>query len=501
MTIISFRFFLLLLISLFLYYLAPQKLQKYVLLTASIIFFVWSSGYMLIIILLYVVLITYIGGLVLGNCIQKRRCIVTVGTILLLLLNLFVLKYFYNIGGLVLHIFQQSADLSWLDFVAPIGISYFTLSAIGYVLDVYWEAYKPERNVIKMALFVCYFPSIVSGPILRYPEMSKVFEEKHSLEYENIAYGMRRMAWGYFKKLVIADRLAIVVSSIYANYTAVSGVIVAIATFCYAFQLYADFSGCMDIILGTSRLYGIKLPENFDAPFFSRSIPEFWRRWHMSLGLWFKDYVMYPILKSELFQMIGKRAKKKLGKRVGKKVPTFLALFLMWFLIGLWHGGTAYYFMASAIIPCILLMGSEFLQPLFEKLTKFFRIRTDCFSWRLFQRIRTFLLMCLCWVFVCAGSVSGGGRILIYMFTSLKFDTLVAMNLATFNLETTSLIILIIGFAAMFIADYFQSQQMSVAKFLDSQNTMFRWSILWGEILMIFFFATLGQSSFIYFKF
>ena len=502
MILLEFDFFILLFISVFFYYLATAKGQKYVLFIASIIFFVLAGDWKLLGILGYVFAVTYIGALCIDSLEGKKRRIAVISVVTLLFADLMLLKYVYNLGEIVVRIFSLDADVSWLAFTAPIGISYFTLSAIGYVLDVYWQTYKAEKNIVKVSLFICYFPYIVSGPILRYSEMKIQFETKHSIRYENIAYGMRRMAWGYFKKLVIADKLGMVVANVYGNYEK-SGVLLICATFCYAIQLYADFSGCIDIVMGASKLYGILVPENFDAPFCSKNISEFWRRWHISLGLWFKDYVMYPLLKSNLFQVIGKWCKRRFGKKVGKKIPTFIAIFFMWMLIGLWHGGTTYYFMASAILPFCYLLGSEIIQTLSSKMTTLLKINTDCFSWKLWQCIRTFLLMCVCWVFVCAGSVSRGFGILYKMFTAFNMQdiTQIATIIKNVGLSGSHFIVLMLGLIFLLLSDWFENANSSLTNILDKQNLIFRWGILWGELLIIMLFAELGQSSFIYFKF
>lgn len=283
-----------------------------------------------------------------------------------------------------------------------IGISYYALSTIGYLIDVFWGNCKAERNIADVLLFIFYFPQMISGPITRFSDMYKQFNQKRSINYDSITNGMRRMLWGYFKKLVISERFAIVVSCVYSDYCNYSLVGVALATLCYAVQLYTDFSGCMDIVIGASLLFGIVLPENFNAPFFAETIQKFWIRWHITLGLWFKEYLMYPVQKSRFVQNIGKKAKKIFGRKVGKKIPLYLPLIVLWTLIGIWHGGTVYYFIASAMIPCTLMILSDICKQRIRHIVLKLKINTECGSWKWFRRIRTLLLMCICWMVICS---------------------------------------------------------------------------------------------------
>ncbi|MCD7709348.1 MAG: hypothetical protein LUI02_05690, partial [Clostridiales bacterium] len=473
------------------------------LLVTSLVFFVWSSGWVMLLQIAYAVAVTYLGARLVAMGAEvslRRKRIAYICSLALLLVNLIALKYVYNLGSLLMQIAHNPADLTFMQLVAPIGISYFTLSAIGYLTDVYWESYPPEKNVVKIALLISYFPCIVSGPVVRYYEMSGQFSGRRDFDRQNISNAMRRMAWGYLKKMVVADKLAVIVSAVFASYSDYPGAMVLLALLCYAFQLYADFSGCMDICLGASMLYGVKLPENFDAPFFSRSLPEFWRRWHITLGTWFKDYVMYPVQKSRPLQALGKKSKKAFGKKVGKKIPLYLSTLVLWFLIGLWHGGTAVYFLASGLIPCIFLLGSDLLSPVFAKIVAALHIKTECFSYRWFQRIRTFLLMCGAWLFICAGSVSGGIRIFKYMFTSFHLSALRLSMLTNMGVGLKYFAIAI-GLAAMLVVDWSRNRKLPGTEVLDQQNLPVRWVALWLEILVIFVCANVGQSAFIYNQF
>ncbi len=479
-------------------------MQQYIVLTASLVFFVSASGekwLQMLAMLAFVVLLTYCGARMIDGLEGKKRTWGATAVIAVLVANLVMLKYVYNLGVLLLSVFKMDSDISWLQFAAPIGISYFTLSAIGYLMEVYWGNYRCERNFVIVADFICFFPQIVSGPVAHFGDMCNQYKEKHGLQYENIKSGAIRMLWGYFKKLVIADRVALVVQAVYGNYAERSSLIILFAMLCYAIQLYTDFSGCMDIILGAAKLFGITPPENFEAPFYSRTIPEFWRRWHITLGAWFKDFVMYPVLKTKTFVNFGKKAKKRLGKNMGKKVPTYLSLLLVWFLLGLWHGGISYFFMASAIIPCAYLILGDFFQPQLEGIRIKLKISPDNVLFVLFQRVRTVLLICICWIFICTESVSRGIDVIGHFFTNINYSNDIMALLAEAGIGKGKMAILLVSILALFIVDYLKYRKISVLSLLDRQCLVVRCGLLYLCAALILLYGMVGSSSFIYFQF
>lgn len=504
MSLTSFSFFLFLIISLVLYYAAGEKLQKYVLLGSTMVFFIMASGsraQQLTLILAMVILLTYGGARGIGALQGRKRTLCTVLVISLLVLNLFTLKYLYNIAELFNSVFCIGTDFSWLKLAAPIGISYFTLSAIGYLMEVNWGNYPPEKNFCVVANFISFFPQIISGPISRFGEMQKQLQKKHTLSCDNIYYGCVRMIWGYFKKLVIADRMALVVQAVYGNYAERGGLAILFAMGCYAIQLYTDFSGCMDIVIGAARLYDVALPENFQAPFFSRTVAEFWRRWHITLGAWFKDYVMYPVLKTKTFVNMGKKLKKRFGRTAGKKLPSYLSILIVWFLLGLWHGGILYFFVASALIPCFYLIAGDFFEPQFKKLNALLKIKEAGRGFRIFQSVRTSFLICICWVFICTESVSQGVEALGCIFTNMLQPVSIMGLLAEAGIGMGKLLLLGIGILALFVVDFMIYKKISVTGWLSRRFFLIQWAVLYAALLMILFYGMVGSSSFIYFRF
>lgn len=504
MSLTSLGFFVFLTVTFALYYLLP-RFQKEILLAASLFFYFSASamgGLALFIVIGYIFCVTYFGAVLIeryrGD--ERKRNAATFLSVAGLTASLFVLKYAFNLGTLLLSVIRVEQDISWLNFVAVMGMSYFTLSAIGYLMDVSWGSYDAERKVSVVALFLFYFPALVSGPVVRFGEMREQYGERHTLLYDNVVCGLRRMIWGYFKKLVISDRFGLVVSGVYGDIAAFGGVDILIATLCYAVQLYTDFSGCMDIVLGASQLFGIRLPENFNAPFLSGTVQEFWQRWHITLGVWFKDYVMYPLQKSKHMVQLGKRARKRLGRKRGKKIPFYLSMVVLWFLIGIWHGGTGYYFMASAVIPFFLLMGGDLLQPAFGKLRTLLRIREESPGFRLFRRARTLLLICVCWVFVCAAGTAEGFAALRQGLTHLA-QVHIGQVIGAENLGKKTLVIFGLTFLLGTAEYILQERGTSLKAVLDRQRYGIRVAVVYAELILILLVGMVGNSAFIYFQF
>ncbi len=302
-TVTSFSFFIFLTLALVLYYIIPMRFRWIELLAASICFFLNASPATTILHLLYGIVVTFGGALLIQNVKNAgRKKTLLVVTLLLTIGQLAYLKYLNMFVGIdEFFVKNVGIGFGWqtVKILAPIGVSYYMVTAIGYVLDVYWGTVSAEKNIFKHALFLCYFPQMTSGPFTKYTEMKKELFTAKRFSLERYTRGGVRVFWGLFKKLVIADRLATVVGTIYGDLSSYYGIYIVIGVFSYAIQLYCDFSGCLDIVLGASEMFGIKLPENFDLPFFSENVSEFWRRWHISLGVWFKEYLFYPILKSE----------------------------------------------------------------------------------------------------------------------------------------------------------------------------------------------------------
>lgn len=288
MSLTSISFIVFLAIIFLLYYTVFRKKQWVILLIGSIVFLVLSCSepYVLLYVL-YGFLVTYFGAILIDKCQnEKKRKIVRTVFIILALLTLLVLKY-TNLFGVTIEFISKlfSGDFSWnmLYFLVPVGISYYTIISIGYLIDVYRKTYEPQKNPFKYLLFMIFFPQMTSGPFNRYQDMQEKLYSEHKFEFKNFTLGILRITWGFFKVLVISESMGTICNTIYQDLDTYTGFYILVAACFYTIQLYSNFSGCIDIALGTSKLFDIKMPENFDGPFFSKTMSEFWRRWHITL--------------------------------------------------------------------------------------------------------------------------------------------------------------------------------------------------------------------------
>ncbi len=291
--------------------------------------------------------------------------------------------------------------------LAPLGISFYTFQTMGYLIDVYWEKVEPEKNFFKVLLFTSFFPQVTQGPINAYSQLAGQLFQPHSFSWENFAAGGQRMVWGFFKKLALADTLAPCVAAVFENYAQYTGPAVLVGVFFYSVQIYADFSGYMDIMCGLCQVLGIRLEENFLRPYFSKSIAEYWRRWHITLGAWFKNYIYYPIAVSKWNTRLGKWARGRLGKAFAQALPASIALVAVWLVTGVWHGASWAY-IAWGGVNGLFIIVSLWLEPLYQWARGKLRVREEAFGWRLFQVARTYLLVCFIKVLPEVGTLSQG---------------------------------------------------------------------------------------------
>lgn len=491
MGITSLSFFVFLILSVIVYYIFPKKLRWIILLVSSIIFFLYSCSCMLLGYMLFGVITTYIGARLIEKIKnQKGKRIILLITLISIIGELAILKYINIIPGTInafSSIFNININMKTFNLLAPLGISYYTLSLTAYTVDVYRTTSNAEKNIFKHLLFTCYYPLMISGPVVRYEEMKKELYSVKKFQITNIIYGTERIIYGLLKKMVIADQLSIVIKVIFDNYAVYSGLYLIVGVVLYAIQIYADFSGCMDIVIGASKMYDVTLPENFNAPFFSRNLSEFWRRWHITLGTWGKDYIMYPLLMSKSFQRLGTFCKKKFGKKIGKKIPTTIAIFILWLIIGFWHGASYKYIFAAGIIPWLYLTISEFCEPLFVKLKEKININYNNFSYRLFESIRTLSLMCLIWLFARASSFLSGFDVLRSVFVYSDINLRLQLPIIPTNIIFLALIL-------VFIVDYLKYKNINVLEKFNEQNLIFKYIVIFGMLSLIIIYGAYGPG-------
>ncbi len=504
MSIISFSFLVFLCFGVAVYYILPKKLQWVELLILSIIFYINAAeGYTI----LYVIAstaIAYICTLCI-DCMRKHgRPLKTpfLITIVALILNIAIWlivkgRYLWSqplsmatkyikISGL--------QSISELQLIAALGMGYYTLQIMGYIIDCYWENEIPQKNPLKLLLFTAFFPQMITGPISRYDELKSMYEGR-KFNYQNLAFGAQRILWGFVKKIVLAERVGIIVSAITSNSDTYAGFYTLIAILLYPVQMYADFSGCMDIVLGASEMFGIKLAENFNNPFFSRTSKEFWQRWHITLGTWAKDYVLFPLLKTNTMVKMGKLFKKK---KLGKFLTNAVGMFILWMVMGIWHGGYRYIVGVSLWYWIVLMLGN-LLEPLSLKILKMLNVKTKSFGWHLFQSVRTYCIYAIGATFFNVGIAKA-----ISLFKDL-YKTLFVEDYANpwiffdgsilkLGVTYVDLNIIILSVAIMIIVAVLREKYSYARYWVAEQSFLFRWMIWIGLFVFVLIWGMYGPG-------
>lgn len=474
-------------------YLLPKKIRYIWLLIASYYFYMqWNPLY--VILLFSCTLITYVCGRVIYSLkcsmvdeqetdiqeIKKEQRIYLVACIILCLSILAFFKYFNFRPFLVrlLSLFNLE-EISWSqDIALPVGISFYTLQALGYLIDVWRGDICAEKNFLRYALFVSFFPQLVAGPIERSKNLLVQLREPHPFEYENLRKGLLFVLYGLFLKMVIADRAAIIVDTVYNNSAAYPGFYIVVATCFFAIQIYCDFYGYSTIARGSALIMGIHLMDNFNAPYFSKSVKEFWRRWHISLSGWFRDYLYIPLG----------------GNRKGKvrKECNLLAVFG---ISGLWHGAALSYVFWGLLNGVYQVMAD---------ITKGIK-HTNRFSSRLFQTVATFFLITFAWLFFRAGSLTNSYVVLKNMFSVNNWTILFNGSLYGLGVARNYMNVLIVSIIALFIVDYHKYKGKDVAAAFLRQGWCFRVTVIMLMLFSIISYGCYGEmyniQQFIYFQF
>lgn len=478
MSITSLVFVLFIFIVFILYYTVPKKYQWGVLLASSLVFYTLSSKWGILYILVTASSIFGSAILIENNnkktksylkenkeslskeeknkyksTNKNKRKFILIATLVVNIGILCTLKYSH------FAVEQINAVLSWLNWgllsndfkwLVPLGLSFYTFQAVGYIADVYWNKIPAQRNYLKMLLYVSFFPQITQGPISEYEQLSSELFKEHSFTYDNYSRGMQRMIWGFFKKMVIANMLSPYVEDVFANYKDYIGITCFIGIIAHSIQLYADFSGYMDIMCGICEVLDIQLAENFKRPFFSKSISEFWRRWHITLGVWVKTYIYYPISISKHSISLGKKLFKKYGKHVADCTTTTISLTVVWFVVGIWHGASWGYIIWGLLMGLIIIV-SNWLEPVYKIIRAKLKIRNSNWFWRAFRVLRTCFLFSFIEVIPEVGTLSDGLELIKRVFTnpvmpvSFKFALPFVSSVLDFAVIVFSVILLFIS--------------------------------------------------------
>ncbi len=533
------NFILFVLGTVLVYFLIPKKARWTVLLAASVVFYI-ISGLKFAFYILFTAASTYLIALWVDKLSQnskqvlkknkaewsrddkknyknkvkiQKRLVMSLALVANFGILAFLKYYGFFAGSLndMLGSFGVSFSIPTLKLFLPLGISFYTFQSMGYIVDVYREKTDAQRNPFKLLLFVSFFPQIIQGPISIYDQLAAQLFEPHEFDFIRMKHGMELILWGFFKKLVIADRAYILIGAVEKDYAQFGGTTLTFTILLYALQLYADFSGGIDISRGVAQIFGIDMIDNFKRPYFSRSINEYWRRWHISLGAWLKNYLFYPIAMSNVFINAGKKmkgtrfGKTAAGSHIAKVLPTSVASLIVFLVVGVWHGADWKY-VAFGVWNGVIIMVSIIMQPLFDGAVDKLRISRKNPFFIGFQVFRTLLVVFVGYVFDVAPSFGEGMRTLQLFFTGQNFSAGIE-EISKLGLVASDYIILLAGAIIILIASIIQERHLDtdIRTMLDSKPFALRFLLLYLGIMTVVIFGIYGSgynaADFVYMQF
>lgn len=484
----SFEFALFFPIVTVLFFVLPHRYRWFLLLLASCFFYMFFKP-IYILILFFTIVIDYYAGLWIErqNDPKKRKALLALSIVA----NVGVLVVFKYYNFIIENLnsafdtFQVSGHLPILNILLPIGLSFHTFQAMSYTIEVYRGKQKAERHFGIYALYVMFYPQLVAGPIERPQNILHQFHEVKQFDYENFRSGLLLMAWGFFKKCVIADRLALFVNQVYGNSSEYEGIPLLVAIVFFSFQIFCDFSGYSDIAIGSARCMGYQLMTNFDRPYLAKGISEFWRRWHISLSSWFKDYVYIP-----------------LGGNRASRPKWYLNLIIVFTLSGVWHGANWTFFIWGALHGLYLIIENEINRqwPLLNLKN----------SWiiPLFKRTVVFSLVSFSWIFFRASNVQESFGIISKLFNNIPYQiSMILSNHLNSRLhllyisQRSSDFFLALGFISIMIVIHYAQGNQPFDNWVLSMKKSARWSVYYFLVLSFVLFGIFKRSEFIYFQF
>ena len=485
-------------IVLIVYFVIPDKIKYIWLLAASYFFYMgWNAKYALL--LLASTVVTYLSGLLLERtkhstwnekkiiCCKKW---IVAGSFIINLGILIFFKY-SNFAIDTINSICSSLNVRFsvpaFDIVLPVGISFYTFQALSYTMDVYRNDIYAEKNFFRYALFVSFFPQLVAGPIERSKNLLSQLSKPQKFNFANARDGFLLMLWGYFLKIVLADRIAIFVDTVYGDYANYPGWYLIVASALFAIQIYCDFAGYSTIALGAAQILGIKLTENFNAPYLSVSVGQFWRKWHISLTSWFKDYLYIPL---------GGSRCSALRKYINKMIVFLVS--------GLWHGASFTYVIWGGLNGLYLVIG-EALAPAKAKIYKFLHLNRDSYAHKLVQVIVTFILIAFAFIFFRASTVSESFQVIKSIFTADNRWVLFDGSLYQCGLDISNFILMIVSIALLLFVDICKHKGIVIRNIIVKQDYWFRYLFIALAILALLVFGKYGpaydSANFIYFQF
>ena len=522
------------------YFLFPAKKYKWTVLLAASMFFYAVAGYRFAFFILFTPLSTYLIALWIEristqskkllkakksdwsrdqkkaykNKIKvQKRLVMTLALVINFGILAFLKYYNFFAGSLndILGGFGIGFSAPTLNLFLPLGISFYTFQSMGYIVDVYREKTGAQRNPFKLLLFVSFFPQIVQGPISIYDQLAHQLFEPHDFDFTRVKHGMELILWGFCKKLIIADRAVIAINTVTADYGSFGGSTLTFTILMYALQLYADFSGGIDISRGVAQIFGIDMIDNFKRPYFSKSINEYWRRWHISLGAWLKNYLFYLIAMSNVFlnaskKMKGTRfGKTAAGSHIAKVLPTSVASLIVFLVVGIWHGADWKY-VAFGVWNGAIIMLSILLQPVFDIIVDKLHIRRESLWYSLFQIFRTFIVVLVGYVFDVAPSFATGMETIGKFFTDQNFVQAFD-ELQGLGLILPDVIVIAIATVFLFIISLIQERHAdtNIRTMLDSKPFILRFILIYLGVMAVIIFGIYGSgysaADFVYMQF
>lgn len=522
------------------YFLFPAKKHKWTVLLAASMFFYAVAGYKFAYFIVLTALSTFLTALWIErvslrskkllkekkkewdreqkkkykNKIKNQKRLIMALALVVNFGILAFLKYYNFFAGSLNDIlggFGIAFSAPTLKLFLPLGISFYTFQSMGYIVDVYREKTEAQRNPFKLLLFVSFFPQIVQGPISIYDQLANQLFEPHDFNFTRMKYGMELILWGFFKKLIIADRAVIAINTVTADYGKYCGTTLTFTILLYALQLYADFSGGIDISRGVAQIFGIDMIDNFKRPYFSKSINEYWRRWHISLGGWLKNYLFYPIAMSNVFLNAGKKikgtrfGKTAAGAHIAKVLPTSVASLIVFLVVGVWHGASWKY-VAFGLWNGVIIMLSILLQPIFDGVVDRLHIDRKNPFFVLFQLLRTFIVVLVGYVFDVAPSFFGGIQTIGLFFTGQDMERGIS-EINGLGLIPQDFVVLLIGMAIIFIASVIQERHpdTTIRVMLDQKPLALRFVLLYLGVIAVVIYGIYGSgynaADFVYMQF
>ena len=498
-----------------LYSIMPKKVRPFVLLLASYQFFWLISGKLIAYLLFSTVSIHHFGlwldklqrekklavkGLEkeekksVKAAFDRQQNLVLAFAVIIHIGLLAVLKYTpFAVSNLNLILAHFNVQVSKISFMVPIGISFYTLQAVSYMTDVRRGTVKADKNLLRLALYMSFFPQTMEGPIARYSDTAQQLFNGKQIDYNNFVFGFERIVFGIFKKIIIADRLNEFVKSVFDQYDKYDGGIILIAAIAYTVELYMDFSGAMDIGIGSARIFGVKLPENFRQPFFSKSISEFWTRWHITLGTWFRDYVYYPVSFSGFSKKLTAAGRKRLGNYFGPLMAGTIALFCVWLCNGIWHGSAWMYIFFGMYHFAMIFTGNLF-NPVITKICSKLRINREKGPVAAIRIVKTSFLVVLGEIFFRAHGLAEGLQMFAKIFTNFSLKGIASGDITKAGLDYLDVIVVLIAVAAVFIISVLKERNVDICQRLSEKNIVLRWGVVLAAVTCIIVFGAYGAE-------